>query len=104
MHAFERKPGTTTSGIRAEDHIEWKSGGIITAHPCWLFLRLRSCSGPWIPAFAGMTGNTPDALIRHSREGGNDGPRGASRNALFRHSREGGNPVTLLQPADDEGE
>ena len=32
----------------------------VTAHPCWLFVRLRSCSGPWIPAFAGMTGNTPD--------------------------------------------
>ena len=44
---------------------------ITTTHPCWLFIRLRSCSGPWIPAFAGMTGNTQVPLPSHSREGGN---------------------------------
>ena len=71
-------------GIRAEVKEDRQCSDGVTAHPCWLLVRLRSCSDPWIPAFAGMTSNRPDALIRHSREGGN--------------------PVTLLQPADDEGE
>ena len=38
----------------------------VTARPCRPFIRLRSCSGPWIPAFAGMTvgafGHTPCGL------------------------------------------
>ena len=39
----------------------------VTAYPCWAFIRLRSCSGRWIPAFAGMTamafGATPCRVV-----------------------------------------
>ena len=59
-----------------------------------------SDNAAWIPAFAGMTAPT---LVRHIRGSGNDSPHGVCPKALFRHSREGGNPVTLLQPAYDEG-
>ena len=34
----------------------------VTTHPCRRFIRLRSCSGPWIPAFAGMTRSSTRVL------------------------------------------
>ena len=46
----------------------------------------------WIPAFAGMTGNTHGAVPGHSRESGNDYSARRCPEGHSRHSREGGNP------------
>ena len=56
------------------------------AHPC-------SDRALQIPTFPGMTA---PALVRHSRESGNNSPHGVYPKALFRHSRESGNPLNLL--------
>ena len=48
--------GTTFIKGGFRPRLRWSETAPATTHPCWLSIRLRSCSGPWIPAFAGMTG------------------------------------------------
>ena len=76
----------------------------VTAHPRWLFVRLRRCSGPWIPAFAGTTGNACDGSGAGPGVSGESrwipafaGMTGSTPDALLRHSRESGNPPAFAE-------
>ena len=97
MSRFASRPATIVEGqVSCGYHNDMTSR--VTTHPCWLLIRLRSCSGPWIPAFAGMTGNTPGATPQSFPRTPQSFPRTPQS---FPRRRK---PWTLPQPTGGEGE